>query len=101
MSSSEHTSNDLERVRSEKSLLSSYQASIDAGELDPDPHQKVVILALQEIYDRLLTSGASSPLSSFSKTSLKDLFFTKTVKTIPPDVNKPYQIASEANTLSK
>jgi cell division protein ZapE len=88
MSFSEHYSNDLEREQSEKKLLSSYQASLDIGELDPDPHQKIVILALQKIFDNLLASGASSPLSSSSQTSFKDFFFKKVAKPIPPIVNK-------------
>ena len=69
MSPSKQNSNDLERENSEKKLLSHYQASLDARELDPDPHQKVIILALQDISDDLLASEASSPLSSFSQTS--------------------------------
>ena len=83
MSSSDHDSNDPNKKQLDNALLSSYQASIEAGELDPDPHQKIVILALQEIYDKLLSSGGSSPLSSFSQSSIKDFFFKKTTHKIP------------------
>ena len=87
MSSSKQSSTTLEQKLSDKNLLSSYQASLDSGELDPDPHQKVVVLALQEIYDDLLASGASSSLSSFSQSSITDFFFKKSAKTIP-QINK-------------
>ncbi len=88
MSSPKHSSNNVTQSHVENKLISIYQASIDAGELERDPHQKVVILALQETYDDLLASGSSSPLSSFSQTSFKDFFFKKTSSTIPPITNK-------------
>ncbi len=75
---------DQKPEQSGKTLLSYYQASIDAGELDPDPHQEVVIVALQNIYNDLLNSGTSSVLASLPHISLKDLFFKKSTKTIPP-----------------
>lgn len=87
MSPSKQNSNDLERENSKKKLLSHYQASLDARELDPDPHQKVIILALQDISDDLLASEASSPLSSFSQSSFTNFFFKKSTQKTPP-INK-------------
>jgi len=83
MSFSEQDSTNLDEHQTENLLLSSYRASIEAGELDSDPHQEVVILALQEIFDKLLSSGGSSPLASFSQPSIKDFFFKKSVQKLP------------------
>ncbi len=64
---------------SENVLFECYQASVNSGELEPDPYQKEIILVLQRIYNRLLEPEVSS-----LPQSLNNWFFKKSTKNIQP-----------------
>jgi len=78
----------LQQEQSENALLSSYQASIDAGEITSDPSQKVIIVELQEVFDRLIKSSTLRSQSSAFEFSFSNIFFNKTESVTPSVINR-------------
>ncbi len=78
----------LQQEQSENALLSNYQASIDTGEITSDPNQKVIIVELQEVFDRLIKSSTLRPQSSAFEFSFSNIFFNKTESVTPSVINR-------------
>lgn len=63
-------------------LLTSYLASVATGELNPDPHQKAVMVDLQRVYNDLIDSQ-NEPEDSPSRLSFGNLFTLSSRKPKP------------------